>query len=160
MRVDSTSLVPPLARGRDSVRIKSNAAYGDSVIIIDVSHIPYGCATWPAFWTKSSTGPWPHGGEIDIIEGNACISLLLRLDPFRGLCILITLTGNNLVEVNLETVHTTPNCTMEGAPRTESGYVQVSWKGCRNLSHSDFSFSSQDHCINQLRRQRQLQPRL
>jgi len=23
---------------------------------------------WPAFWTLGSTGPWPHGGEIDIME--------------------------------------------------------------------------------------------
>ena len=74
MRVDSTSLVPPTARGRDSVRIRTNAAYGDSVVILDASHMPYGCATWPAFWTKSAKGPWPHGGEIDIIEGKLDIS--------------------------------------------------------------------------------------
>jgi len=76
MRVDSTSIVSPLSRGRDSVRIRSNAIYGDSVVIIDVSHIPYGCATWPAFWTFSRKGPWPHGGEIDIIEG-MLVSLFL-----------------------------------------------------------------------------------
>jgi beta-glucanase (GH16 family) len=23
---------------------------------------------WPAFWTLGVTGPWPHGGEIDIME--------------------------------------------------------------------------------------------
>ena len=23
---------------------------------------------WPAFWTLGTTGPWPHGGEIDIME--------------------------------------------------------------------------------------------
>jgi beta-glucanase (GH16 family) len=23
---------------------------------------------WPAFWTLGITGPWPHGGEIDIME--------------------------------------------------------------------------------------------
>ncbi|KAG6862240.1 hypothetical protein C0995_002171 [Termitomyces sp. Mi166 len=69
MRADSTSVVPPNARGRDSVRIHSNAAYGDSVIVLDVQHMPAGCGTWPAFWTNSQKGPWPHGGEIDIIEG-------------------------------------------------------------------------------------------
>ncbi|KAH9027702.1 concanavalin A-like lectin/glucanase domain-containing protein [Lactarius pseudohatsudake] len=31
--------------------------------------MPAGCGTWPAFWTLSQAGPWPHGGEIDIIEG-------------------------------------------------------------------------------------------
>ena len=23
---------------------------------------------WPAFWTVGATGPWPHNGEIDIME--------------------------------------------------------------------------------------------
>lgn len=69
MRVDSSSIVPPTARGRDSNRITSNNAYGDSVIILDLDHMPEGCATWPAFWTLSQKGPWPNGGEIDIIEG-------------------------------------------------------------------------------------------
>jgi len=36
--------------------------------------MPVGCATWPAFWTLSSTGPWPAGGEVDIIEGTTFIS--------------------------------------------------------------------------------------
>ncbi|KAG5342947.1 hypothetical protein C0989_005896 [Termitomyces sp. Mn162] len=62
------SHVSPNARGRDSVRIHSNTAYGDSVIVLDVQHMPAGCGTWPAFWTNSQKGPWPHGGEIDVIE--------------------------------------------------------------------------------------------
>lgn len=69
MRADSTSIVPSWARGRDSVRISSWNAYGDSVIVLDVQHMPEGCATWPAFWTLSQAGPWPKGGEIDIVEG-------------------------------------------------------------------------------------------
>ncbi|KAM0750532.1 hypothetical protein T439DRAFT_356286 [Meredithblackwellia eburnea MCA 4105] len=29
--------------------------------------MPYGCGTWPAWW---SNGPnWPAGGEIDVVEG-------------------------------------------------------------------------------------------
>jgi hypothetical protein len=43
--------------------------YGDAVMVLDIDHMPAGCATWPAFWTLSSAGPWPRGGEIDIIEG-------------------------------------------------------------------------------------------
>lgn len=69
MRVDSTNYVPPSARGRSSVRIISNAAYGDSITLLDLSHMPEGCGTWPAFWSLSAAGPWPRGGEIDIIEG-------------------------------------------------------------------------------------------
>jgi beta-glucanase (GH16 family) len=30
--------------------------------------IPYGQGLWPAFWMLSSTGGWPLGGEIDIME--------------------------------------------------------------------------------------------
>lgn len=69
MRADDNTFVQPGARGRDSVRIKSQAAYDESLIVLDVQHMPEGCSTWPAFWTLSQKGPWPHGGEIDIIEG-------------------------------------------------------------------------------------------
>jgi hypothetical protein len=69
MRADDWSIVPPSARGRDSIRISSQNAYDEAVIVLDVEHMPTGCGTWPAFWTLSQTGPWPHGGEIDIIEG-------------------------------------------------------------------------------------------
>ena len=71
MRADSYSTVQPGSNGRNSIRIQSMAAYGESLIILDLRHMPEGCATWPAFWTKSAAGPWPAGGEIDIIEGNA-----------------------------------------------------------------------------------------
>lgn len=71
MRVDADRNVPPAARGRDSVRIISNRAYGDSVVVLDLKHMPTGCGTWPAFWSLSGAGPWPEGGEIDIIEGES-----------------------------------------------------------------------------------------
>ena len=69
MRADDTKDVPPSARGRDSIRITSRGAYTDSVIVLDLAHMPEGCSTWPAFWTVSQVGPNPKGGEIDIIEG-------------------------------------------------------------------------------------------
>jgi hypothetical protein len=69
MRVEANAMVEPEARGRDSVRIISNQAYGDSLVRLELTHMPEGCATWPAFWTLSPVGPWPQGGEIDIIEG-------------------------------------------------------------------------------------------
>ena len=68
MLPDSENIVSPGSRGRDSIRISSKRAFDESVIIIDLEHMPYGCATWPAFWTFSQNGPWPTGGEIDIIE--------------------------------------------------------------------------------------------
>jgi hypothetical protein len=74
MRADDWSIVSPSARGRDSVRISSQTAYGDSVIVLDLAHMPAGCGTWPAFWTLSQQGPWPNGGEIDIIEGMLLVS--------------------------------------------------------------------------------------
>ena len=69
MRADDWSFVDPSARGRDSIRISSLAAYNDSITVLDLKHMPAGCSTWPAFWTLSQAGPWPTGGEIDIIEG-------------------------------------------------------------------------------------------
>ncbi len=69
MRADAYQMVPPDARGRDSVRIASTTAYNEALFILDLQHMPEGCGTWPAFWTISRDGPWPHGGEIDIIEG-------------------------------------------------------------------------------------------
>ena len=68
MYPDSTNVVESGSRGRDSNRISSKRAFDESVVIIDLEHMPYGCATWPAFWSYSQTGPWPTGGEIDIIE--------------------------------------------------------------------------------------------
>jgi hypothetical protein len=69
MRADDWSIVNASARGRDSVRISSQTAYDEAIIVLDVTHMPAGCATWPAFWTNSQAGLWPAGGEIDIIEG-------------------------------------------------------------------------------------------
>lgn len=88
MRADSTHVVAPGARGRDSVRIISRRAYRNSVLILDVAHMPEGCATWPAYWTLSKKGPWPKGGEIDIIE------------------------GVNNAAANLASLHTSPGCAM------------------------------------------------
>ncbi|KAF8210170.1 2 beta-glucan [Mycena galopus ATCC 62051] len=98
MRADNVNTVPPAARGRKSVRISSPYAYGDSVVVLDVWHMPTGCATWPAFWSLSKAGPWPVGGEIDIIEG-----------------------VNNSTN-NLASLHTTPNCNMTlSRPRNQTG---------------------------------------
>ncbi|EDU50880.1 1,3(4)-beta-glucanase [Pyrenophora tritici-repentis Pt-1C-BFP] len=62
--VDHTNQTP---NGRPSIRMESKKRYDSGLIVIDVAHMPFGCGTWPAFWT---VGPnWPKMGEIDIIEG-------------------------------------------------------------------------------------------
>ena len=76
MRADAKNKVDPNARGRDSVRILSNAAYDEALVVLDLQHMPEGCATWPAFWSLSKKGPWPHGGEVDIIEGTCRFCVL------------------------------------------------------------------------------------
>ena len=78
MRVDATNIVPLSARGRDSNRITSMTTYNDSLMVLQLTHMPVGCATWPAFWTLSARGPWPKGGEIDIIEGDSFVFFLPR----------------------------------------------------------------------------------
>ncbi|KAJ6593842.1 glycoside hydrolase family 16 protein [Mycena capillaripes] len=88
MRADNVNKVSPSERGRKSVRISSPTAYGDSVMVLDIWHMPTGCSTWPAWWTVSRTGPWPRGGEIDVIEG----------------------VNNNAN--NLASLHTIANCSM------------------------------------------------
>lgn len=96
MRADAYGIVAQGAKGRDSVRISSRTSHCQSLVILDVEHMPTGCGTWPAFWTVSEDGPWPEGGEIDIIE------------------------GVNMNCDNLSSLHTTGNCTMPGT-RNQSG---------------------------------------
>jgi Glycosyl hydrolases family 16 len=118
MRADDWSIVGPSARGRDSVRISSQTAYGDSVIVLDLAHMPAGCGTWPAFWTLSQKGPWPNGGEIDIIEGMLPVS---RLSSDLPTCVL-SRVGVNKQEFNQATLHTTSGCQMPSDPmRLQSG---------------------------------------
>ncbi|CAE6376808.1 unnamed protein product [Rhizoctonia solani] len=99
MRADSVNLVKSGSRGRDSIRISSKKSYEDSVIVLDLTHMPTGCGTWPAFWTVT-TGKWPQGGEIDIIEGI-----------------------NNRTS-NLASLHTTPGCNMTATPRPMTGVAE------------------------------------
>ena len=76
MRPDYLSIVPSNTRGRDSNRISSYSKYRDSVVILDVQHVPDSiCSVWPAFWTVTA-GKWPEGGEIDIYEGKIPLFLV------------------------------------------------------------------------------------
>lgn len=51
---------------RPSVRISTTAKYNQGLFILDVAKAPYGCGTWPAYWSTNEN--WPNDGEIDIIE--------------------------------------------------------------------------------------------
>ncbi|WRT63876.1 uncharacterized protein IL334_000802 [Kwoniella shivajii] len=111
MRADSTNVFDPSSRGRDSVRIHSKDTYTDGILIMDVAHMPTGCGTWPAFWTCTRQGPWPTGGEVDIIEGLYGIS--------------------NAYSNNLFTLHTDGSqngCTM---PSTNRGSGTTLLNDCR-----------------------------
>jgi len=86
--VDTTRIVPKGARGRDSVRVTSKTDWAYGLFIIDATHMPTGCGTWPAWWL---VGPnWPNSGEIDIIE------------------------GVNTASVDSTTLHTSSGCSMDG----------------------------------------------
>jgi len=80
MRADNENVLNSTARGRNSIRITSQESWDDAVYVLDIIHMPEGCATWPAFWTKSATNLWPAGGEIDIIEGITISSIVYLLD--------------------------------------------------------------------------------
>jgi beta-glucanase (GH16 family) len=59
---DHSGVYPLGGPGRPSVRIISNNFYTHGLFIVDIAHMPFGCGTWPAFWTL---GPnWPNNGEI------------------------------------------------------------------------------------------------
>ncbi|KAF2876984.1 endo-1,3(4)-beta-glucanase-like protein [Massariosphaeria phaeospora] len=96
MGVDTTSMLDPNGRGRDSVRIQSKRAYQHALVIADFAHVPgSACGSWPAFWM---VGPnWPNQGEIDIIE------------------------GVNMNTVNQVTLHTSPGCNPGVGPGGELG---------------------------------------
>ncbi|GAA6042301.1 hypothetical protein JCM8097_000627 [Rhodosporidiobolus ruineniae] len=67
MRVDNTTTLASGAN-RNSVRITSTDAVKiGSMVIADIVRMPWGCATWPAWWMVGTN--WPDNGEIDIIEG-------------------------------------------------------------------------------------------
>ena len=37
-------------------------------VALSVTHVPFGCGVWPAFWSLGTGVQWPHGGELDILE--------------------------------------------------------------------------------------------
>lgn len=61
--------------GRPAVRLISDNTYSHGLFVLDLSHMPWGCGTWPAFWLL---GPnWPHNGEIGMGRNTAFKKILL-----------------------------------------------------------------------------------
>ncbi|CCM01312.1 uncharacterized protein FIBRA_03361 [Fibroporia radiculosa] len=125
MRVDTT---PKVSGNRPSVRITTNYTYTEALVVLDASHMPTGCGTWPAFW---SNGPnWPAGGEIDIVEG------------------VNTYTNNQA------TIHTNPGCSIPSANSSVLGITgtvvggtncaaaETGNQGCGVRSTSNTSFGA------------------
>ncbi|KAK0532210.1 hypothetical protein OC834_002697 [Tilletia horrida] len=107
LRVDTT---PTALEGRGSVRITSKDQWSDGVYVLNVSHVPYGCSVWPAFWTVTvdyETGAWPAGGEIDIVEN--------ANDQFPG---------------NLVSLHTLPGCSIPANISTQLKSSTVQYTDC------------------------------
>ncbi|KAJ1599279.1 hypothetical protein NDA14_005963 [Ustilago hordei] len=99
--VMAVSTTPVALEGRNSVRITSKQSYSDGVYILNVTHVPIGCATWPAFWTATENlDSWPIGGEIDIMEN-----------------------ANNEYKANLVSAHTSSSCTTPTSISDATGTV-------------------------------------
>ncbi|GAA5966344.1 hypothetical protein JCM8115_004841 [Rhodotorula mucilaginosa] len=68
MRVDNQSKLGA-GENRKSVRIESAEPVEiGSLVLADIIRMPWGCGTWPAWWSYGEPN-WPAGGEIDVIEG-------------------------------------------------------------------------------------------
>ncbi|KAF7320860.1 Glycoside hydrolase family 16 protein [Mycena chlorophos] len=99
MRADFTTVISDSSStGRNSVRIRTNAAYTTHAAVFDIAHMPQGCGTWPAVW-ETNEGDWPAGGEVDIVEG-------------------VNNQGTDQI-----TLHTSPGCTMPASGRQQTGTV-------------------------------------
>jgi len=93
-------------RGRNSVRLETQAVFNGGLFIMDLNNMPTGCGTWPAWWL---CGPnWPAGGEIDIIEGvnvltadqvtlhtNAGCTMANNASAFTGRMVAANCLGNS-----------------------------------------------------------------
>lgn len=51
--VDSSKVYPTGGPGRPSVRLESKTTFTEGLVVIDLSHIPVGCGTWPGTITPA-----------------------------------------------------------------------------------------------------------
>ena len=45
--VDKTNVYTPGGAGRPSVRLESKMTFTEGLFVIDLTHMPVGCGTWP-----------------------------------------------------------------------------------------------------------------
>ncbi|GJJ09673.1 hypothetical protein Clacol_003897 [Clathrus columnatus] len=113
MQTDNTTFLPV-----NGVRITSKKSYNSGILaILDLTHAPWGCSVWPAYWM---TGPnWPANGEIDIFEGvheNTHNQMTWHTGPDCNLTVSSAFTG-------LATNHT--SCT--ATPTDNDGCAIIDW---------------------------------
>lgn len=108
LRVDTST--SNQTSGRKSVRITSKKTYNDGLFIFDITHTPYGCATWPALWLTDPSN-WPEHGEIDVLESN-----------------------NKATHGNAMTLHTSSGCKMD-VKRKETGTAK--YTNCLNTANDN-----------------------
>jgi len=108
---------------RDSVRISSTAEYNTGLFILDLDKVPWGCATWPAYWLLGN-GQWPNSGEVDIIEGvhdNAHNQVAFHTKAGCFLDPTVNITGTILQR------NGTPNLVCDGTVNDNSGCGTLEW---------------------------------
>ncbi|KAK8197336.1 concanavalin A-like lectin/glucanase domain-containing protein [Phyllosticta capitalensis] len=106
-------------RGRPSVRLQSSQSYTHGLFILDLNHMPYGCGTWPAWWTVGDINTWPSDGEIDIIE------------------------GVNVNQNNTNKIYTSNHgCTITGKGQTAIADAFDCTDGCGSVSTNPFSYGA------------------
>ncbi|EHS64519.1 uncharacterized protein PGTG_20981 [Puccinia graminis f. sp. tritici CRL 75-36-700-3] len=117
MKVDNTNW---LAQGeaRKSVRLSSKKSFKYGLLVLDALKMPFGCSTWPAFWTVGNN--WPHDGEIDIVE------------------------GVNMLNTNQMTLHTGPGCTIQN-PMLQAAVGNVLNPDCDVYASSNLGCGVHDH---------------
>lgn len=104
------STVDPQLEGRPSVRINSQNSYSDGVYVLNATHMPSGCSTWPAWWTVTADiDNWPAGGEIDIMEN-----------------------ANDQYTSNLVSLHTEKTCVV---PKSSSATGVLAYPDCGNADY-------------------------
>lgn len=117
---DQTNIASGL--GRSSVRLESKLAWTEGLFIMDLLHMPTGCATWPSWWVYGAD--WPNNGEIDIIE------------------------GVNTMTADLTSLHTSEGCIMEasGASQFSGTWEVAGTKNATNCWVDDPSQPSNEGC--------------